>query len=105
MTDRANHDPVVTVTRTITHGTCVRWYASLDAAVHQAVWLTASREGVAVGHGVYLTDIPAAWVQAATQAHKTLSADRDADMTHLATHRNRFAGGGGPLEPVERGDR
>lgn len=96
----ADRDPVVTVNRTMTHGTCVRWYADVDGAVHQRVLLTASREGVAVGHGVYLTDIPAAWVQAATLAHKTLSADRGADMTHLATHRNRFAGGAGPLEPV-----
>lgn len=96
----ASSDPVVTVTRTIADGTCVRWFTDLDACVNQKVSLTAGRYGVTVGHGIYLTDIPAAWVQAATQAHKTLAANRDADMTGLATHRHRFGDRGGPIEPV-----
>lgn len=95
-------DPVITVKATIMDGTVVRWHRNLNAAEIHLPTLSASHNGVMV-HGEYLTDVPDTWITAAREAHETLRADRDADMTHLATHRNRGFPNG-PLVPVEEAD-
>jgi dihydrodipicolinate synthase/N-acetylneuraminate lyase len=95
-------DPVITVTATVMDGQVARWYRSVeDATIHRAV-LSASRSGVSV-YAEFLTDVPQEWIDAAKAAHAELAADRNADVRHLATHRNRGFSNG-PLEPVEKGD-
>jgi hypothetical protein len=88
-----SNDPVITVTPTITDGTVVRWYPSLDAAKRHDPVASASRNACVVDG-----DVPEEWIRAAEQAHARLSADSDADMSHLATHRRRLLMG--DLEPI-----
>jgi hypothetical protein len=93
-------DPVITVTATVMDGQVVRWHRTVDAATNHRPVLSASRNGVAV-HAEYLTDVPREWIDAAKAAHASLTASRNADMRHLATHQNRGFSNG-PLEPVEK---
>jgi hypothetical protein len=79
--------PVITVTPTIMSGTVVRWYSGLAAAENGREVLSASRDGVMVLD--YLTDVPAAWVDAALQAFQAMRADRRVNLMHLATHRHK----------------
>jgi hypothetical protein len=74
-------DPVVLVVPTIQDGTVVRWYRDLLAARNGRAWATASRNGVVVEFA------PRALAEAAYDAHELLAADRNADMSGLATHR------------------
>jgi hypothetical protein len=89
--------PVVTIfENTIGGGPAVRWHRTLDDARQMRAVVVASRQGVSIPG--YLTDVPDEWVSAARAAHRAI---RDsADVSHLATHRSRFEGGGGPLDPV-----
>ena len=89
---------VVIVTPTILDGTVVRWYEDVEAVKYGGEVLSASRNGVMVFG--YLTRIPAAWITDATGAWEKLAADRDADVSGLATHRTRF--GRGEVEPIDR---
>lgn len=93
-------DPVITVKATVFDGTVVRWHRSLTAAENHHPFLSASRNGVMV-HGEYLTDIPDELVAAARAAYEELRRNHDADLKHLATHRNRGFPNG-PLEPVQK---
>ncbi|MCT2591149.1 hypothetical protein LHJ74_14740 [Streptomyces sp. N2-109] len=95
-------DPVIIVTHTVMDGQVARWYRSVqDATTYRAV-LSASRNGVKLQSGEYLTDVPDAWITAARDAHAELSAGRDADVRRLATHRHRgFTNG--PIEAIEEG--
>ena len=90
--------PVITVAHTIMDGTVVRWHRSLADARNQRPLCSASRNGVTI-NGAYLTDIPDERIEEAKVAWLELSRRRDADMSHLATHRPRD-GFAGPLEPV-----
>lgn len=92
-------DPVITVTPTVQSGTVIRWHRDLLAAENNTPVLSASRDGVRV-HDAYLNTIPATWVANATEVYEHLAAVRDADLSHLATHRR--SGLSGPLEPVTR---
>lgn len=91
--------PVVTVVERTPEGTQIRWHHTLDDAVHMRPVLVATAGGVSLGAGRHLADAPPEWLAAAQAAHRTL---RDgADVSHLATHRSRFPGGGGPLTAVD----
>jgi hypothetical protein len=70
------------------------------AAYPASALLTADARGVLVIG--YLTDLPASWVTAATQAHERLKAEPGRDMTGLATHRPSGPSNG-PLVPVQEG--
>jgi hypothetical protein len=89
--------PVVVVLDNTLSGVMVRWFSSLGDANNNRAALTATARGVVVS--AYLTGVPDEWVAAARAAHRALK--DGADVSHLATHRSRFAGGGGPLDPVE----
>jgi hypothetical protein len=99
-----NPAPVVLVSTTIMDGTVVRWHRSLTDAETMRPALSASRYGVMTGRDVYLTDVPRAWISAATEAYKKLQANPRADLGHLATHRHSVVANG-PLVPVEEADR
>ncbi|MGI5286642.1 hypothetical protein ACQEVF_25340 [Nonomuraea polychroma] len=88
---------IVTVNK-IMDETVVRWFRSLDAAQNQRHVMSASRHGVRVE--VYLHEIPAEAQRTAHGAYETLRRDRNADVTHLATHVNRGPSNG-PLVPIE----
>lgn len=94
----ADPQPVVTVLENTPGGTLVRWFRSLGDARNQAYVLVATAGRVFLGGGGDLTDVPDEWIAAARAAHRALA--DGADVSHLATHRSRFPGGGGPLEPV-----
>lgn len=89
---------IVTVAKAAVDGTIVRWHTCLDAARIYQPAMTASRHGVRVE--AYLHEIPAEQLRAAQRAYDALRADRNADMSHLATHVNRGPSNG-PLVPVE----
>lgn len=89
--------PVVTVLDKTLDGAMVRWSRTVDDAREMLAVLVATREGVKVGPRVYLTEIPEEWVAAAKAAYRALA--DGAGVSHLATHRYRFQGGG-PLDPV-----
>lgn len=91
-----DQQPVVTVIGNSPDGTMVRWHHTPDDARNMRAVLIATREGVLVYE--FLTEIPDEWVAAAKAAHRALVAG--ADVSHLATHRTRFPGNSGPLEPV-----
>lgn len=91
--------PVVTVLDNTPAGTLVRWFRNLDDARNQGHSLAATSGGVSLGGGVDLTDVPDEWIAAARAAHRALK--DGVDVSHLATHRSRFPGGSGPLDPVE----
>src|SRR5690606_21688868 len=74
-----NPAPVVLVSTTIMDGTVVRWHRSLTDAETKRPVVSASRYGVMTGRDVYLTDVPRAWVSAATEAYKKLQANPRAD--------------------------
>lgn len=88
---------IVLVTSTIQSGTVVRWYLDEGAVETHAQAMSASREGVVIS--TYLHLIPDAALKAANEAYFALSADSDADVGHLATHRRE--GLFGPAVPVE----
>lgn len=95
---------VIVLDRPATHGTLVRWFRSLDDARNQRHVLAVTIGGVTLGYGelggvLSLTDVPDEWIATARAAHRALK--DGADVSHLATHRHRFDGGGGPLDPVE----
>lgn len=73
---------IVIVTPTVMDGTVVRWYRA-DGGPGEAV-LSASRNGVKVR--AYLHEVEEA-LPAARAVYETLRADRNADVSHLATHR------------------
>ena len=84
---------IVIVTPTIMDGAVVRWYRAhdvtgLNATRRQAIpgeaVLSASCNGVKVR--AYLHEVEEA-LPAARAAYETLRADRNADVSHLATHR------------------
>jgi hypothetical protein len=92
---------IITVTPTLTDGAIVRWHTCLSAAqIYQPV-MTASRHGVRVE--TYLHEIPAEVLRAAQRAYEALRHDRNADVTHLATHRHKGPSNG-PLVPVDEED-
>ncbi len=88
--------PVVIVYGATPSGPTVRWHRSVRDAAHMNAALSVSRHGVAVVG--YLTDVPDEWVAAAKAAYRALL--DGADVSHLATHRAQFPGGGGTLVPV-----
>jgi len=92
--------PVVTVTPTICDGTVVRWHRDVNAAANHRTVVSASRNGVSI-HTEYLHEVPADWLTAANAAYEQLRRNRNADVGHLATHRNSIVRNG-PLVPVER---
>lgn len=84
---------IVTVTPTIMDGTVVCWYRPVDVTglgevVPRSVagdeLASASRNGVLVRG--YLHDVEQV-LPAARAAYELLRANRDADLSHLATHR------------------
>ena len=87
---------VVTVTPTVMDGTVVRWYETEREALHREPMISASRNGVLVTG--FLHEVPAEVLAAATAAFEALRADRNADLSHLATHRMRILAG--ELEPI-----
>ena len=91
--------PVVTVVERTPEGTQVRWHHTLDDAVHMQPILVVTVGGVSLGTGWHLADVPPEWLAAAQDAYRALR--NGTDVSHLATHRSRFPGGGGPLDPVE----
>lgn len=72
---------IVTVNATVMDGTVVRWYR--DADDHNEI-VSASRNGVLV---YCLLHEAEEILPAARAAYEMLRADRDADLSHLATHR------------------
>lgn len=90
---------VVIVTATIEDGSVARWYIHEAAAENGYELMSASRNGVLVH--TYLHNIPEPLLAAATQAWKTLRADRNANIRHLATHRHKYLLGR-EVEPVPR---
>ncbi|HYQ69660.1 hypothetical protein [Actinophytocola sp.] len=87
-------DLVVLVLPATNDGTVVRWYRDLLSARNGNAIATASRSGVTVAFAPrYVAD-------AAYEAYQVLAADRDADVSYLATHTR--AGGflGAELVPV-----
>ncbi|MFB4273032.1 hypothetical protein [Nonomuraea sp. GTA35] len=93
---------IVTVTKAARDGSVVRWHTCLAAAETFRPVMTADRHGVRVN--AYLHEIPAEALRAAEQAYETLRRDREADVSHLATHVHRGPSNG-PLVPVEEADR
>lgn len=94
--------PVIMVKTTLMDGPVLRWYRNIDAAtIHRGV-LSASRNGVLVENGEYLTNVPPEWVHAARTVHAVLSADPRADVSHMATHRNGHGLSNGPIEKIEK---
>lgn len=94
--------PVVTVAERTPDGIMVRWHRTVGDARTMNPVLTATQLGVMVS--TYVTDVPDEWLAAAKAAHQALKGGSDeqlAAVSRLATHRNRFPGGGGPLDPVE----
>lgn len=98
-TKELNGDPVVLVNR-FGDETVVRWFKDLWSAERNHVILSATEKGVRV-YGAYLHEIPDAWLDNASAAYQSLSKDRHADVSHLATHRNRGPMNG-PLVAIER---
>ncbi len=92
-------EPVITVIGNGIDGPSIRWHRTLDDARKMHAVVEATADGVRVWG--YLTSVPEEWVGAAKAAHKTLAAG--GDVSGLATHRSRFEGGGGPLDPVDPG--
>lgn len=80
---------IVTVTPTILDGTVVRWFPDMPLSQISAVdaIVTASRNGVRV-HS-YLDQVEPEPLAAARDACELLRRDRDADVSHLATHTRR----------------
>jgi hypothetical protein len=86
---------IVIITPTIMDGTVVRWYRPVEVTGIDAEptfiageeLVSASRNGVMVRG--YLDQIGDQVLADARQACKALRADRDADLSHLATHRRR----------------
>jgi hypothetical protein len=101
MTEPMSGAPVVMVFPTIMDGTVVRWYRTVAAAENHRPVLSASRNGVMV-HAEYLTSIPDAWVDSAKTTYMRLERDRNADVRHLATHRNQGPSNG-PIAEVSSG--
>lgn len=90
---------VVTVTHTIVDGAVVRWYAPPQRPCDQHVEMcSASRNGVQVH---YKIDGWQDVINTAGAVHDLLRRDRDADLSHLATHRRR--GLLGDFVPLKRG--
>jgi hypothetical protein len=87
-------DTVVLVVPTIQDGPVVRWYRDLLAARNGNAIATASRNGVTVVFAPrYVAD-------AAYDAYQVLAADRDADLSRLATHERTGGVLGAELVPV-----
>lgn len=87
-------DTIVTITPTIMDGTVLRWYPSLAAAEDDRAIASASRNKVEF----YTDDVPPRIRDAAQAAHRELSANRNADVRHYATHQHEAMFG--PLVPV-----
>ena len=84
---------IVTVTSTPMDGVVVRWYPNEHAEDRGREIASASRNQVFVNR-----DAPT-WVhEAAGDAHEALRSDRNADVSHLATHQRRHFLG--KLEPI-----
>src|SRR5258707_11553269 len=91
---------VVVVTPTIMDGTVVRWYRNLATAEGNRELISAGRNGVMTGPGVYLTDIPDDLIDQAKTLHDQLRRERRPDLSHLATHSHR--GFLGPLVAIAK---
>ncbi|HZB28932.1 MAG TPA: hypothetical protein VE465_02080 [Streptosporangiaceae bacterium] len=85
---------------TIQDGLVLRWYRDLDAATHHVEALSASRNGVLVGRGVYLHTIPDLVLNLATSAYEALRDGHDEEVLALCTHRKNSLLGG-RIEPIE----
>ncbi|HEY0638386.1 MAG TPA: hypothetical protein VGD67_12130 [Pseudonocardiaceae bacterium] len=100
MSTNTDPPPVITVRATIMDGQVVAWHRDVNAAASHRRVVSASRNGVSV-HTEYLHQVPASWLAAAQEAYGTLRADRRADLSDWATHRNSVVPNG-PLVPVDR---
>lgn len=89
-------DTVVTITPTIMDGTVLRWYPSLASAERDPRFAIASASRNAVEF--YTDNVHPRIRDAAQAAHRELSANRNADVRHYATHQHEAMFG--PLVPV-----
>jgi flavin-dependent dehydrogenase len=88
---------VVVATATVMDGQVVRWYRSQAHAAARECSVSASARRVSVHDDEYQT-LPQEWVLLATDVHRQLARDPNANVGHVVTHRR--VGLTDTLEPV-----